>query len=219
MSDQPNEQQHEEEVLPEHLQSLQTFTEECRGDVERIKAVAAEAKDRLLKRRKSLEELTVDDGDLHHQLLRDSAIDSIDAQLLMLDEQSETASLFVADLSNLSLQAVLHLQAQQEDLDDAVAELEDAMDLADDGDEGDESVEDESVLVPDDGMLFGALLFEYHQVVSSQLAQYEDGSEKKINMQAKLEEVARALGRVEQITLRAEPAQQETETNAGESSR
>lgn len=204
MSDQPSNQSVEAEELPEYLQPLRTLSEEFRADCGRLSAVASETKSKLTKQAQRLQELTVEDsGPLSE--FRNTLLSLIDAQSLMLDEQSQTMAPMIADLSSTALSVTTELHGQDEDLDEALAEFEEAeADYEDpEGEEDSEGQFEDSMLLPEDGLLFAGLLYEFHQVAASRMGQATDEQE-RAGLDLKLREIARAIARIEEITSSAE---------------
>lgn len=196
----------DEDVEPDYLEPLEEFAREAAADRERIKAVAEGSRKALTEAKKILIELQsrVAPETTEGQLLN-AQITSIDAQLLMLDEQSETFTVFLADLAKLAVQNVEQLRGNDDELYDAIHE---------EGDEGDEDDDDvvitDSVLMPNDGAMLAAVLYEYESQLSAGVPKMEEGQERQHAL-GRIQQLQILRGRVQEITVQESPEDSEPE--------
>jgi hypothetical protein len=193
----------EQDVEPDYLEPLEEFAKEASADRERIKAVAETTKKVLSEQKDALVELQLRvAAETTEGMLLAAQIASLDAQLLMLDEQSETFTLFLVDLARLTVQNVEQLRNNDDELYDAIQE----------GAESDEDDEDaiitDSLLMPNDGAMIAAVLYEYESQLTAGVSQMEEGAERQHAL-GRIQQLQLLRGRVQEITVQESPEDSE----------
>jgi len=202
--------QDDEDVEPDYLPPLEEFATEAAGDRERVKAVADASKAKLEEHKQKLLTLTV--GGPSESATRDAVVATIDSQLLMLDEQSETFTLFLADLARLTAQNVEQLRNNDDELADAIENGGD--------DDDDAVVVTDSILMADDGNIIAAMLYEYMQQLQAAIPATPEGSQERAAATGRVQQLSQLIARVQEITVQeptgAQPALPADAPQAGE---
>lgn len=184
----------------DYLEGLQSVTEEIDTHRERVKATADALKQSLAGHQERLKAMREGASPATQEdklaALLEAGVSTLDTMAFLLDEQSETFMSLLGDTAALVTQNVEQLREDSDEVQEQLYELSD-------GELGEAPVPEASVLLPDDGGLIAALLYEFFQALESGAQQLAEGSDQRKMAEARAEQVRQAVARVQTITVQS----------------
>ena len=178
---------------PDHLPPLQVFQEEIAADRDRVRAAAAGVRAEIEQALQGLQDAS-DPKPAISVALRSLSF--------LLDEQVESATEFLTDLSRLVRLNLEQLRAASDyALDVLESEEEEDGERGDYDEDDDEDEASESALMPADAGMIVGMLTEYLHMLTAGVSEQEPGTAARQMVEARLQQLQGLITRVHQITI------------------